>query len=68
MDLYNTSDGVERVAHKFIIVEYDIPEKCVATYFPEANVLVPIKSVADVSNQPASKSVVVKVRRHVDGE
>ena len=63
-DIYNNSDGVERVAHKFIVVAYDIPEKCVATYFPEANVLVPIKSVADVSNQPASKSVVVKVRKH----
>ncbi len=67
VDLYNYSDGAERVAHKFSIVKYDIPEKCIATYFPEANVLVPIKSVADVSNQPASKSVVVKVRRHVDG-
>lgn len=65
VDLYNSSDGVDRVAHKFIIVEYDILEKCVATYFPEANVLVPIKSVAAVSNQPASKSVVVKVRKHV---
>ncbi|MEP7233249.1 MAG: hypothetical protein ABI691_23525 [Ginsengibacter sp.] len=65
MDIYNTSNGVERVAHKFIVVQYDIPEKCIATYFPEANVLVPIKSVADVSNQPASKSVAVKVRKHL---
>ncbi|MEO8412957.1 MAG: FdhF/YdeP family oxidoreductase [Ginsengibacter sp.] len=64
VDLYNTSDGVERVAHQFIVIEYNIPEKCIATYFPEANVLVPIKSVADVSNQPASKSVAVKVRIH----
>ena len=65
VDIYNNSNGVERVAHKFIIVEYDIPEKCIATYFPETNVLVPIKSVADVSNQPASKSVIVKVRKHL---
>ncbi len=65
VDIYNTSNGVERVAHKFIVVQYDIPEKCIATYFPEANVLVPIKSVADVSNQPASKSVAVKVRKHL---
>lgn len=63
-DLYNNINGAERVAHKFIVVEYNIPAKCVATYFPEANVLVPIKSVADVSNQPASKSVKVKVRKH----
>ena len=63
-DIYNSSDGMERIAHKFLIVEYDIPEKCIATYFPETNVLVPIKSVADVSNQPASKSVLVKIRKH----
>ncbi|MEO8112085.1 MAG: FdhF/YdeP family oxidoreductase, partial [Ginsengibacter sp.] len=64
VDLYNTSGEVERIARNFIIVEYDIPERCVATYFPETNVLVPIKSVADVSNQPASKSVKVKIRKH----
>ena len=65
VDLYNTYGGVERIAHKFIVVEYDIPKKCIATYFPEANVLVPIKSVADISNQPASKSVIVKIRKHL---
>jgi molybdopterin-dependent oxidoreductase alpha subunit len=64
VDLFNNGDGVERVAHKFIVVEYDIPEKCIATYYPETNVLVPIKSVADGSNQPTSKSVIVKIRRH----
>ena len=64
VDLYNSSGDTERVAHKFLIVDYDIPERCIATYFPETNVLVPIKSVADVSNQPASKSVLVKIRKH----
>jgi hypothetical protein len=33
----------------------------VATYFPEANVLVPIDSVAAGSNTPTSKYVVVKI-------
>ena len=65
VDLYNVVNSIERIAKKFIIVQYDIPAKCIATYFPEANVLVPVQSVADVSNQPASKSVVVKVRKHV---
>jgi hypothetical protein len=32
---------------------------CVAAYFPEANVLVPIGSVALRSNTPTSKAVVV---------
>ncbi|MVN22267.1 FdhF/YdeP family oxidoreductase [Mucilaginibacter arboris] len=63
IDIYNNSDGRERVAKGFIIVSYDIPRQCVATYYPETNVLVPISSVADKSNQPASKSVVVKLRK-----
>lgn len=62
VDLYNYHDGIERVAHQFIIVEYNIPEQCAATYFPETNVLVPIGSVADKSNTPTSKFVVLKLR------
>jgi hypothetical protein len=34
---------------------------CAATYFPETNVLVPIDSVAEVSNTPTSKYVVITV-------
>jgi molybdopterin-dependent oxidoreductase alpha subunit len=63
VDIYNFSDGIERVAHNFIVIEYNIPEKCVATYFPETNVLVPIKSTAKKSNTPTSKSVVVEIRK-----
>jgi hypothetical protein len=40
-------------------VPYEIPRRSVATYFPEANVLVPIGSVALRSNTPTSKAVVV---------
>lgn len=43
------------------IVEYDIPRGNVATYFPESNVLIPIESVADSSNTPTSKSVIVTI-------
>jgi len=63
VDIYNHHGGIERIAHKFIIVGYNIPEKCTATYFPETNVLVPIHSTADKSNTPVSKSVVVKIKR-----
>lgn len=63
VDIYSNYEGKERVASKFIVVEYDIPEACVATYFPETNVLVPVANTADGSNQPASKSVIVKVRK-----
>lgn len=61
VDIFNYYDEVQRVARNFIIVEYNIPEGCTATYFPEANVLVPITSTADKSNTPTSKMVVVKV-------
>lgn len=64
VDIYSTYDGVERLASSFIIVEYDIAESCVATYYPETNVLVPVNNTADGSNQPASKSVVVKLRKN----
>jgi molybdopterin-dependent oxidoreductase alpha subunit len=67
VDLMNNHDNIERVAHNFIVVQYDIPEQCTATYFPETNVLVPIGSVADKSNTPTSKFVVLKVKKHIDG-
>lgn len=63
VDLFNHHDSVERVAHKFIVVAYDIPERCLATYFPEANVLVPINDTAEKSGTPVSKGVVVRVRK-----
>lgn len=55
------ADG-ERTARHFTVVSYDIPRRCAATYFPEANVLVPIGSVADKSNTPVSKSVVISLQ------
>ena len=66
VDLFNYHDGKERVAHKFIIIEFSIPEQCTATYFPETNVLVPIGTTADKSNTPTSKMVILKIRKHID--
>ena len=62
VNLHNNHGGVERIAERFIIVPYNIPRKCVATYFPEANVLVPIDSYADTSKTPTSKSVVISIQ------
>ena len=56
------SDG-ERHARRFKVKAHPLPRGCCATYFPEANVLVPIGSVARKSNTPASKSVVVTLSR-----
>ena len=62
VDLVSHFEGEERVATKFTIVPYDIPRRCAATYFPEANVLVPVRHVAEKSNTPVSKSVVISIR------
>lgn len=53
----------ERHASNFKVISYDIAKGCVATYFPEANVLVPIDSVAEKSNTPASKFIEVKITK-----
>ena len=66
VDLFNFFGGMERSARQFIVVAYDIPERCTATYFPETNVLVPIDNTAEKSNTPASKSVVIKIRKHME--
>ncbi|MCG2459430.1 FdhF/YdeP family oxidoreductase [Flavobacteriaceae bacterium F89] len=67
VDLQSDFEGEKRVAKNFIALGYDIPRGCVATYFPEANVLVPINNVARKSNTPASKSVVVSIRKRTEG-
>jgi molybdopterin-dependent oxidoreductase alpha subunit len=64
VDLFNNHGGRERVARLFVIVPYDIPEGNTATYYPETNVLVPIDSVAEGSNTPVSKMVVIKIKKH----
>jgi molybdopterin-dependent oxidoreductase alpha subunit len=62
VDLVSHFEGEERIARRFVIVPYDIPRQCAATYFPEANVLVPVRNVALKSNTPVSKSVVISIR------
>ncbi len=54
------ADGSERRAEAFRLVAYDVARGTCAAYFPEANVLVPLSAVAEESNTPVSKSVVVR--------
>ncbi|MCW3158709.1 FdhF/YdeP family oxidoreductase [Micropruina sonneratiae] len=65
VDLVSTwtgPDGVEeRRAIGFRLVDYQTARGCVASYFPETNLLVPLDSVADESGTPTSKSVVVRL-------
>jgi anaerobic selenocysteine-containing dehydrogenase len=68
VDITSHFEGNERHAYRFLVAPYSIPRGCVAAYFPEANVLVPVGSVADKSNTPASKSVIVTLSPSPDVE
>ncbi len=54
---------VERHIHGFTVVPYKIPRDCAAAYFPEANPLIPLDSIAKRSGTPTSKCVIVSVRK-----
>ncbi|MFT3661161.1 MAG: FdhF/YdeP family oxidoreductase [Gordonia sp. (in: high G+C Gram-positive bacteria)] len=51
----------DRVLRGLRTVAYPTARGCAAAYFPEANVLVPLDSVALESNTPASKAVVIRL-------
>ncbi len=63
VDLTSHFCGQTRAAKRFAVYPYEIPRRCAAAYFPETNVLVPVDSVAEKSNTPASKSVVITIQR-----
>lgn len=61
VDVVSVFSDKERRVRNFRAVKYPITRGCAAAYFPEANVLVPLDSTAELSNTPASKSVVVRL-------
>lgn len=65
VDITSHYEGKVRTAHKWFTLPYNIPRGNVATYFPESNILIPLESVADRSNTPTSKSVIVSVKKHI---
>jgi anaerobic selenocysteine-containing dehydrogenase len=52
----------DRVATQFRVVAYPTARGCAATYFPEANILVPLDATAAESNTPMSKQIIVRLR------
>ena len=58
VDIVSHFDGIQRKSESWQVVAFDIPKGNIATYFPEANILVPLKSTADKSNTPTSKWIV----------
>jgi len=45
------------------VTPYDIPEGCIAGYYPECNPLIPVWHHAEESKVPAAKSVPVRIRK-----
>ena len=62
---FTGSDGVvqERRAEDFLVVPYATPVGNAAAYYPETNPLVPLDHVAQRSNTPASKSIVIRLEK-----
>ncbi len=54
-------EGERRTVRDFNVIPYKIPRRCTATYYPESNPLVALGSVAEISNTPASKSIVISI-------
>jgi formate dehydrogenase major subunit len=69
VDLVSVDEkGDSRRAPRFRVVAYDQPRGCAAAYYPETNPLVPLDYTAEGSNQPASKSIVVRLDPAEGGE
>jgi molybdopterin-dependent oxidoreductase alpha subunit len=56
-------DGVVRAVQGLRLTSYDIPDGCVAGYFPECNPLVPLWHHAEGSQVPAAKSIPIVLRK-----
>ena len=63
VDLVSTWTTASAAPTSFTVILFDVPRGNCATYFPEANPLVPLDSVADRSNTPTSKSVIAELRK-----
>lgn len=55
------ADGSVRQVPTFRVVAYDQPRGCAAAYYPETNPLIALDHTAEGSNQPAYKSIIVRL-------
>jgi hypothetical protein len=63
VDITGHYKGQKRYAKRFVVVPYKLLEGNCAGYFPELNVLLPIGSTAEKSNQPTGKYIVITVEK-----
>ena len=55
-------DGHTRAVDGLRVVPYDLPDACVAAYYPEINSLIPVSYRDEWSKTPAYKGVPVRIR------
>lgn len=60
-------DGIHRHVGGFLVRAYNIPEGCLAGYYPECNPLVPVSHHAKGSFVPAVKGVPVRIAKQALG-
>lgn len=58
-------DGIPRRKAGLTLLAYDVPKGCLAAYYPECNVLVPLSHHERDSLTPAAKSVPVRIAAEV---
>jgi anaerobic selenocysteine-containing dehydrogenase len=56
------SDGVDRVVEGLEVLPFELPEGCIAGYYPELNPLIALRHHDGASKTPAAKSVPVRIR------
>jgi len=66
VDVTSHFSGEKRTLSGFRIVAYELPRRCAAAYFPEANPLVPVGSMAEKSRTPTYKSIVISLARSAE--
>lgn len=59
VDVTSHWKGQTRTACNFVAVEYPIPRRCAAMYYPEANVLIPVGHTDPLSNCPSFKRTII---------
>jgi molybdopterin-dependent oxidoreductase alpha subunit len=54
-------DGHRRASHLLKVTPFDLPNHCVAAYYPEINPLIPLQYHDELSKTPAYKGVPVRI-------
>jgi molybdopterin-dependent oxidoreductase alpha subunit len=58
-----STDGIERCLRNLKVLAWKMPDGCCGTYYPEANVLVPLYARDPISGIPSSKAFPVTLKR-----